>query len=142
MIRTTDDEPTIDQARMAALLAVMGQERVGQLLHLLLDRLDTLGADIAGRDPDWRIQQAALHQNRGSASSLGLMALAASLNRLEAAIDQASAAKDGPEVSADAIANALAELARLQAQVKTVAARFLSGLMDNHIDDDGGALNL
>lgn len=120
----------------------MGRERVGQLLHLFQARLSALRANIASEGLDWRLQRAGAHQRQGSASSLGLMALATSLGRLEAAIDRTLADVDGLEAPDGAIASALTDLSGLQARAEAAAARCLSHLADNHTGDGAGALNL
>ncbi|HEY2660485.1 MAG TPA: hypothetical protein VGI79_12250 [Caulobacteraceae bacterium] len=138
----TSKDPSIDQDRLKALLGVLGRERLGQLLQLLQERLTALRADMASKGPDWRLQRAALHQSLGSASSLGLTALAASLGRLEAAIDQALEAKaDNLNPHAGAVARALADVAALQAQVETALTRQFPGLTADHAGNGSGALN-
>jgi HPt (histidine-containing phosphotransfer) domain-containing protein len=55
-----------------------------ELVLLLGDRVAKLAADAEAYPEDAEDFMAALHQSRGSAASLGLVALAAGLGRMEA----------------------------------------------------------
>ncbi len=137
----TTKDPVIDQDRVTALLAVMGRERLGQLLLLFHARVDALRADIESCGPDSNRQRAMAHQSRGSAGSLGLTALAASLSRLEAIIDQPSQGANGCDPSLGSIADAVAELAAQQTEAHAALEERFPGLTPDHEGEAAGALN-
>ncbi len=68
---------------MAAVAAAVGTRRLQELMLVLGDRVETLAASAEVFPEAAEDFLAALHQSRGSAASLGLVALAESLARLE-----------------------------------------------------------
>jgi hypothetical protein len=74
----------IDPARVAAVAAAVGPPRLRELLLLLGDRVAMLAADADAYPEGAEDFMASLHQSRGSAASLGLVALAEGLGRMEA----------------------------------------------------------
>jgi HPt (histidine-containing phosphotransfer) domain-containing protein len=75
---------SVDAARIAAVSAAVGPRRLRELLLILGARIENLAtaAELFPEAAEDCI--AALHQSRGSASSLGLVALAEALARMEA----------------------------------------------------------
>jgi HPt (histidine-containing phosphotransfer) domain-containing protein len=75
---------SIDLARTAAVAAAVGPQRLRALLLILGARIENLAAAAELFPEAAEDCIAALHQSRGSASSLGLVALAEALARMEA----------------------------------------------------------
>jgi hypothetical protein len=74
----------IDAARIAAVSAALGPQRLHELMLLLGGRVHRLAAAAELFPENAESCLAALHQSRGSAASLGLVALATALDRMEA----------------------------------------------------------
>ncbi len=74
----------IDAARLAAVTAAVGSQRLHELVLLLGRRVETLAAAAEVFPEAAEDCLAALHQCRGSAGSLGLVALAEGIARMEA----------------------------------------------------------
>jgi HPt (histidine-containing phosphotransfer) domain-containing protein len=74
----------IDRARVAAVCAAVGPQRLRELMQILGARIETLAAAAEIFPEGAEDCLAALHQCRGSAASLGLVALAEGLARMEA----------------------------------------------------------
>jgi hypothetical protein len=74
----------IDPARIAAVAAAVGPRRLHELILVLGDRVESLAAAAEVFPEAAEDCLAALHQSRGSAASLGLVALAEGFARMEA----------------------------------------------------------
>jgi HPt (histidine-containing phosphotransfer) domain-containing protein len=74
----------IDTARLAAVAAAVGAQRLHELMLVLGQRVESLAASAEVFPEAAEDCLAALHQSRGSAASLGFMALAEGLARMEA----------------------------------------------------------
>jgi HPt (histidine-containing phosphotransfer) domain-containing protein len=94
---------TIDAARMAAVSAALGPQRLGELMLILGGRVQKLAEAAELLPESAEAWLAALHQSRGSAASLGLVALAAGLARVEALGRQANVAEHDREAAWEAV---------------------------------------
>ena len=120
----------------------MGDGRLGQLLLILRSRLEAISTD-AHSAAAYGARAAALlksvaHQSRGSASSLGLIGLAAALRDLELAVEQATASEGQLP---DTIAAALRGLEATGLGVFAALAIRYPAPAGDHADGDAGALN-
>ena len=119
----------------------MGAERLGQLLLVLRGRLEAMSAHARAATYDGvaaATLKSATHKSQGSASSLGLMGLAAALRDLEDAIDTAPPGEDRLPNTIMAALGAL-EIAQSGASV-AMASRYPT-LACDHADGEVGALN-
>ncbi len=124
---------SIDEARVATLLAVLGGQRLRELVAVLNLRLAAMAAELASGPGRWPGLKAIAHQTRGSASSLGLIALAARLGDFEAAIDRSM---DEAGVAPETLAEAAAEVA---ATLRRSLAALAAGFPDLAAHYDGPA---
>jgi hypothetical protein len=74
----------IDAGRLAAVSAAVGRPRLRELFLILGERIEILAAAAEMFPEGGEDFIAALHQSRGSAASLGLVAVADCLARMEA----------------------------------------------------------
>jgi len=81
----------IDAARIATVAAAIGQPRLNELMNILAARVRALAAASEMFPDGAEACLDALHQSRGSAASLGLVALAEALAHMEALGRQADA---------------------------------------------------
>jgi hypothetical protein len=80
------DVAAVDAERILCVSRALGAQRFGELLAILSVRLQRLSGAVARLPDDAAGLVAALHQSRGSATSLGLVGLAVVLTDLEAQI--------------------------------------------------------
>jgi hypothetical protein len=82
---------SIDAARIAAVAAAVGRQRLHELMLILAERVQSLAAAAETFPESAEACLAALHQSRGSAASLGFLALAEGFGRMEVLGRQAEA---------------------------------------------------
>jgi len=73
----------VDAARIEAVSAAVGEQRLQELISILGGRVRKLAAAAEAFPEGAEDWLAALHQSRGSAASLGFLALAEALARME-----------------------------------------------------------